>query len=293
MYQAKRLGKNRCQMFTSELREQAVRKHLIEMEFRRALCESQISVAYQPLVSLETGRLRGFEALVRWIHPTLGTISPDEFIPIAEETGHIMQMGRNVIEETCKQMKRWERAIPSSRNLTMSVNESPSQLIAPPNALRLKECMHENGIEPRRIVVEITESALMIDPLRAARNIDLLHVLGVKVHMDDFGTGYSSLANLHKFSFDALKIDRSFVSGEGDGLANPEIVETIIALAGQLNLSVTAEGIETATQERSLRSLGCDTGQGYLFSRPLSESEALAFIAADAEMGLQFHAATA
>jgi EAL domain-containing protein (putative c-di-GMP-specific phosphodiesterase class I) len=204
-----------------------------------------------------------------------------------------MQMGRNVIEETCKQMKRWERAIPSSRNLTMSVNESPSQLIAPPNALRLKECMHENGIEPRRIVVEITESALMIDPLRAARNIDLLHVLGVKVHMDDFGTGYSSLANLHKFSFDALKIDRSFVSGEGDGLANPEIVETIIALAGQLNLSVTAEGIETATQERSLRSLGCDTGQGYLFSRPLSESEALAFIAADAEMGLQFHAATA
>jgi diguanylate cyclase (GGDEF)-like protein/PAS domain S-box-containing protein len=286
MFHAKSLGKNRCLLFNSEHLARVARAHLIEMELRKALERRQLGVAYQPILSMATGRLSGFEVLARWDHPFLGIVRPDEFIAVAEDTGLIVPLGRHVMREACAQLQRWDSLAPAASSLSMSVNVSTSQLVAPADVVRIGELLEEFRLDASRLVVEVTETKLATDAVRAATTLRLIRDLGVRVHMDDFGTGYCSLSYLHEFAIDALKIDRGFVSGKGDGLANPRIVETVLALARDFGMSVTAEGIETAEQERELRALGCQFGQGYLYAKPLSAADATEWVVAETSAGV-------
>ena len=279
MYRAKVLGKDRYEVFVPELRDQVSRLLQLETALRRALDRSELSLAYQPIVSLADGRLNGFEALARWQHPELGAIEPSEFIPVAEETGLIHPLGEWVLREACAQTRRWQDAFPKCGALSVSVNVSAKQLQDQRFIDRVRGALAQSGLGAQHLRVEITESILMRDPGRAAAVLRKLRELGVKLHMDDFGTGYSSLSYLHHFPLDALKIDRSFVSGQGSaGIANPEIVHSVIALARNLGLEVIAEGIETEEQERQLRALGCTNGQGYRFARPLDAHAAARYL---------------
>jgi diguanylate cyclase (GGDEF)-like protein/PAS domain S-box-containing protein len=290
MYRAKVLGKGRYEVFVPELRAQASRLLQLETALRRTLDRSELSLAYQPIVSLADGRLSGFEALARWQHPEFGAIEPSEFIPVAEETGLIHPLGEWVLREACAQTRRWQEAFPLWGALSVSVNVSVKQLQDLRFSDRVRGALAQSGLCAQHLRLEITESMLMRDPGRAADALRTLRELGVKLHMDDFGTGYSSLSYLHQFPLDALKIDRSFVSGQGSaGIANPEIVQTVIAMARRLGLEVIAEGVETEEQERQLRALGCTSGQGYRFARPLDAPAAARYLdAAQAVRQIQF-----
>ncbi len=290
MYRAKVLGKDRYEVFMPELRDRASRLLQLETGLRCALDRSELSLAYQPIVSLAGGWLNGFEALARWQHPELGTIEPSEFIPVAEETGLIHPLGEWVLREACAQTRRWQEAFPKWNALCVSVNVSAKQLQDQRFIDRVREALAQSGLCAGPLRVEITESILMRDPGRAAAVLRKLRELGVKLHVDDFGTGYSSLSYLHQFPTDALTLARSFVSGQGSaGIATPEIVQTVIALARQLRLEVIAEGVETEEQERQLRALGCTNGQGYRFARPLDAHAAARYLdAAQAVRQLEF-----
>ncbi|MFO0954664.1 MAG: EAL domain-containing protein, partial [Isosphaeraceae bacterium] len=235
-------------------------------------------VAYQPIVSIETRRVVGFEALVRWEHPERGLVSPGEFIPAAEESGLIIPLDLWVFKEACRQMRAWHSMFIEAPPLILSVNLSCKQFGQPDLIDKLDQVIEETGIDPSCLKIEVTESMIMSQPEAAADKLRQMKERGVSLSMDDFGTGYSSLSYLHKFPFNVLKIDRSFVGRIGPGGENSEIVSTIIALAHNLNMHVVAEGVESEHQCDQLLALSCEFGQGYFFSRPLRAKDAEAYL---------------
>ena len=284
MYRAKAGGKARHQMFNQTMHEQATERLQLETELRRAVELEEFLVYYQPIVDLQTGRTAGFEALVRWRHPSGGIVPPDKFIPIVEETGLIVPLGLWIMRQSCRRLRRWQTENTHNANLTMSVNLSCKQFVQTDLAERVAEILSETEIEAGSLRLEITESHLMEDSEAAIRVMNRLRALGVKLSIDDFGTGYSSLSYLHRLPVNYLKIDRSFVGAMQTAPENREIVRTIIMLAKNLNLEVVAEGIEESGQADYLKSLGCHFGQGYFYSKPVPAEQAGALITGGASV---------
>jgi diguanylate cyclase (GGDEF)-like protein/PAS domain S-box-containing protein len=278
MYRAKALGKARYEIFDKGMHDQATKLLQVETDLRRALEREEFFVFYQPIMSLATGELRGFEALVRWRHPERGFISPVDFIPVAEETGMIVQIGEYVLREACQQMQKWQTILPSDPPLFISVNLSVKQFSQPDLVEKVGIILNETGLSPKHLKLEITESAVMENVEDATELLTRLRDLGLRISMDDFGTGYSSLSHLRRFPIDTLKIDRSFVTQMAEDGENAEIVRTIVGLAQNLGMDVVAEGVETPEQIVTLKALGCEYGQGYFFSKPLDFQKAEQFI---------------
>ncbi len=278
MYRAKDRGKARCEIFDTAMHTRAVTLLRLESDLRRALEKDELCVYYQPIVSLASGELHGFEALVRWQHPERELVSPDDFIPLAEETGLILPIGLRVLQDACNQLRKWQQYSLSNRDLIMSVNLSGKQLMQPDLIERIEEVLHESKINPWHLKLEITETVVMENPELAAVTLAKLRSLGVRLSIDDFGTGYSSLSYLNRFPVDTLKIDRSFVTSMNAADENLQIVKTIVTLAGNLGMQVVAEGVETEEQLEQLRLLKCQYGQGFLFSKPLDVTDADLFV---------------
>jgi diguanylate cyclase (GGDEF)-like protein/PAS domain S-box-containing protein len=278
MYRAKSLGKARHETFDSGMHSQAIQLLQLETDLRRAIERGEFFVVYQPIMSLESEKLRGFEALVRWHHPIRGLISPMEFIPVAEETGMIVQIGEWVLRQACAEMHRWQQLFPSKPSLFVCVNLSVKQFSQQDLIDKVSIILRETKLAPASLKLEITESAVMENVETATRMLTELRELGVLLAMDDFGTGYSSLSNLHKFPINTLKIDRSFITRMVENSENAEIVRTISGLAQNLGMDVVAEGVETREQLEILRGLGCQFGQGYFFSKPVDSEGAEDFI---------------
>jgi diguanylate cyclase (GGDEF)-like protein/PAS domain S-box-containing protein len=273
MYAAKGHGKGCAERFKPEMYA-AIRERLeLTASMRRALELGEFRVFYQPIVELRSGLVQEVEALVRWQHPDLGLVPPVEFIPLAEETGLIVPLGRWVLEEACRQASAWQAQYPSQSPLVMSVNLSGRQFADPGLVADVAGALRAAHLQPKALKLEITESIAMQDAAGAEATMRALKALGVKIAIDDFGTGYSSLQYLKRFPVDTLKIDRSFVNGLGMDEQDTAIVQSVVALAKTLHLDVTGEGIETPTQESQLRRLGVERGQGYLFARPLPAEE--------------------
>ena len=283
MYRAKALGKAHHVVFDQAMHTTVVARLRLETDLRRALERNEFWVAYQPIIALGTDRVAGFEALVRWEHPERGLVSPGDFIPAAEESGLIIPLDLWVIKEACRQMHVWHGRFTDSPPLILSVNLSSKQFAQPDLLDKIDQVLEETGINPACLKVEVTESIIMGQPETAAQKLREIKRRGVCISMDDFGTGYSSLSYLHKFPFNVLKIDRSFISRIGPDGENSEIVATIIALAHNLNMQVVAEGVETAEQLRLLRSLNCEFGQGFYFSRPMKSVDAETYITRQAK----------
>jgi diguanylate cyclase (GGDEF)-like protein len=276
MYRAKQSGRGRYQVFNTAMYFSAVELLQMQTDLRIALKRQEFVLHYQPFVSLKTGKIMGFEALARWNHPQRGWVSPIKFIPVAEDTGLIIPLGQWVLEEACRQLQLWQKHFPHFPPLIMNVNLSGKQFAQPDLIGQLKKILATSGIAANGLKLEITESVVMEDVDSAIAVLKEMKTLGVKLGIDDFGTGYSSLSYLSRFPTDTLKVDKSFVgrmelAGEGENVA---IVRTIITLAHVLGMDVIAEGVETSEQLAKLRSLGCEYGQGYFFSKPLP-SEAI------------------
>jgi diguanylate cyclase (GGDEF)-like protein len=279
MYHAKSLGRARYALFQPSMRVQAVTLLQIETDLRRAVERQELRLHYQPLVSLKTGKIVGFEALARWQHPKHGLISPAEFIPIAEDSGLITSVGYWAMLQACHQVRTWQQQFPTDPPMMISVNLSSRQF-AQPNLINQVECvLAETGLDAQTLKLEITESMVMEDIEAAIATLGQIKALNVRLGIDDFGTGYSSLSHLYRFPADTLKVDQSFVSRIGLDEENNEIVRAIVTLAHNLGMTVIAEGIETQEQLAMLRSLNCEYGQGYLFSEPLSHEAAATLIA--------------
>lgn len=277
MYRAKSAGKAQHVIFDSVMHAQVLNRMKLEADLRRGIERQEFFLLYQPIISLQTERLAGFEALVRWQQPERGMVSPAEFIPLAEETGLIIPIGHWVMQEACRQIKTWQQAYPDSFPLQVSVNLSSRQFAQPNLIEQIKSVLEETAIDPHHLKLELTESAVMDNVEAAIKQLQEIRELGIELSIDDFGTGYSSLSYLHRFPLDNLKIDRSFVS-QINNKENLEIVRTIIALARSLELEVVAEGIETVAQMTELRKLTCEYGQGYYFAKPLDKDAAGIFI---------------
>ncbi|MCA1616723.1 MAG: EAL domain-containing protein, partial [Acidobacteria bacterium] len=284
MYRAKAAGKARHEIFDKGMHARAVALLRLENDLRRAVERGEFVVHYQPIVSLLDGAIRGFEALVRWQHPERGIITPTEFIPVAEETGLIIPLGRWVLREACDRMRSWQDTFPQARGLTLSVNISGTQFMQPDLVEQVRRMLEETGFDPRLLQLEITESSVIENTETVTQMLVQLRALGVRLSMDDFGTGYSSLSYLHRFPIHTLKIDRSFISSCGRGDEN-EIVRTIILLARNMGMDVVAEGIETEQQLASLKDLRCEFGQGFLFSHPLDSDTAARLLEAGGALG--------
>jgi EAL domain-containing protein (putative c-di-GMP-specific phosphodiesterase class I) len=248
----------------------AIDRLQLEADLRHAIERGELRVVYQPILALETGRIREVEALLRWVHPERGVISPVQFIPIAEATGLIIPIGQWVLEQACLQAREWQRSSPIEPPLIVSVNLSVRQFRHPNLAGEIVRALREADLDPGCLKLEITESVVTEEGDAAVKTLWELKALGVHLAIDDFGTGYSSLNYLLRFPVDTLKIDRSFVSGLGTDDQSIAIVRSVIDLARSLNLAVTGEGIETAEQLSQLRELGCQQGQGYLFAQPIT-----------------------
>jgi diguanylate cyclase (GGDEF)-like protein/PAS domain S-box-containing protein len=279
MYRAKSLGKARYEIFDKAMHARAINLLQMETDMRRAVEREEFILHYQPIVSLENFRLRGFEALVRWQHPERGFISPMDFIPVAEETGLILQLGEFVLREACAQMQRWQKMFPVDPPLVISVNLSSKQFSQNTLINKVASIIQETGVNPLTVKLEITESVVMENIETATEMLRQLRALGVQLAIDDFGTGYSSLSYLHRFPIDTLKIDRSFVTRMSENNENTEIVRTVVVLAQNLGMDVVAEGVETNEQLVLLRKLGCENGQGYFFSKPVNSDGAKKIIA--------------
>ena len=267
MYRAKSGGKGCWETFETSMHEAAVAWLRLDHDLRRGLERQELMLFYQPIVSLETRELVGFEALARWKHPQRGMVSPGEFIPVAEETGLIVPIGRWAMETACRQLKQWQTKFPRHARLWMSVNLSKRELRDPSLVEGVKRVLRETGIDPSKLKLEITESAVMEqsdsrDVLTSIRN------LGVRLQMDDFGTGYSSLSGLHRFPLDGLKIDQAFIRNVSERRDYAAVVHAIITLARNLDMQVIAEGVETPDQVTMLQGLDCTQAQGYLFGKP-------------------------
>ncbi|MBD2327360.1 EAL domain-containing protein [Alkalinema sp. FACHB-956] len=279
MYRAKALGKACHEVFDTEMHGHVMALMQLENDLRRAIEREEFQVYYQPIVSLTTGRVTGFEALIRWQHPDRGLISPAQFIPLAEETGLIIPMGRWVLREACRQLGRWQTQYPHHQPLSVSVNLSSRQFSQAGVIEMINEILEESGLPPACLKLEITETAIMENTASAMDTLSKLKAMGVKLSVDDFGTGYSSLGYLYRFPMDVLKIDRSFISRVDIDGEKLELVRTIITLAWNLGMEVIAEGVETTKQLAQLKMLKCEYGQGYLFSKPMSPQDAEQFLA--------------
>ena len=279
MYRAKVHG-NPYEVFDTEMYINAVERLRMETGLRWALDRKEFRLHYQPIISLETGRIQGFEALIRWQHPDGDLVPPDKFIPVAEETGLIVPIGQWVISEACRQIGIWHAKFPERSDLTINVNLSSKQLMQPDVVEQIGRILKETGIHPRYLKLEITESVIMDSAEFAMTALSQLKAMGLQVQMDDFGTGYSSLSYLHRFPIDVLKIDRSFIM-EMNAKNNSKIIQTIVMFAHNMDIGVTAEGIETEEQMVQLQEMDCETGQGYYFSRPVETEAVDALIAAD------------
>ena len=273
--QAKLSG--RPQVYEQSEASAARRRFSIETELRRALDQDQLELAYQPLIDLNTGRVSGFEALARWNHPDRGEISPTEFIPVAEESGLILSLGRWAMHRAAGTLAGWDREAGEKLPLYLGVNLSAIQVARDEVADVVGDALRSSGIGGERLSLELTESAIVQDPGRATRVFEALKSLDATVAMDDFGTGYSSLAYLQRLPIDVLKIDRSFVTGMMVDQDSVAIVRAVLGLAEALGMKTTAEGIETRELATTLAALGCDAGQGFYFAQPLAADEALAF----------------
>ena len=287
MTEAKGMGRGRLVCYSSGMRERAMARLKMEADLEQAIRTGELVLHYQPEIDLATHTVAGFEALVRWRHPERGMIAPGEFIPLAEETGLILPLGDWGLTEACRQMATW-KALPGSERyaLKVSVNLSARQFGRAGLAAHVAEVLADTAVAAEDLRLEVTESSLMSNPETALETMQDLKALGVGLHMDDFGTGYSSLNHLHRYPFDTLKIDRSFIQGIGEEADSVEIVGTILDLARSLEMDVVAEGIETVEQVDRLKSLGCRLGQGYYFAKPMSAEAVSAMLAAPGESAL-------
>jgi diguanylate cyclase (GGDEF)-like protein/PAS domain S-box-containing protein len=278
MYRAKNKGRGRYEIFNTAMRDRFIASSQIEKDLRTAIERGELTVYYQPIVSLSTQQTEGFEALVRWHHPQRGIVSPAEFVPIAEETGLIVRLDSWVLQEACRQMKTWQEQYPDLSHFNVSVNLSSLQFRLPNLIDKISKILDETGLESNHLKLEITESAFIENPELAAIILEQLRELGVGLSLDDFGTGYSSLSNLYRFPVNTLKIDRSFINRIDRQREGLEIVRIIVMLGQTLGMDVVAEGIETEAQLALLQQLHCQCGQGYFFSKPLPADQASAWI---------------
>ncbi|ACK73486.1 response regulator receiver modulated diguanylate cyclase/phosphodiesterase with PAS/PAC sensor(s) [Gloeothece citriformis PCC 7424] len=278
MYYAKNNGRGKYQVFDSSMHIHALKQLQLENDLRRAIERDELVVYYQPIICLKNGTLIGVEALVRWQHPQEGMISPAEFIPIAEETGLIIELDQWVLNTACQQMRFWQEKYSDFKSITLSVNLSGRQFSQPDLIKNIDNILTQNKLEKQYLKLEITETVLIENPNSAAEMLEQLIERKVTVCLDDFGTGYSSLGYLHRFPLDVLKIDRSFVSNIETNTSNSTIIRTIITLARELEIEVIAEGIETEQQREFLQSLGCHYGQGYWFSPPVDGRELISLV---------------
>ncbi len=274
MYQAKAGGKGHYAVFNYAMHSSAVERLQLETNLRWAIEHNQFQLYYQPIIHLATGKLSGFEALIRWHHPEQGWIAPSQFIPVAEETRLILDIGAWVIAEACHQLQTWQQQWGRDLQLTMNINLSAKQFAQPELLNQIDTMLQRTHINPRALKFEITESAIMGQAQAAQETLQALKSRGIQLSIDDFGTGYSSLSYLHHFPVDTLKIDRSFLQCMQTEGGEAEIIKTIISLAHNLGMNVVAEGVETAAQIHYLRKLGCEFGQGYFFARPLTAATA-------------------
>jgi diguanylate cyclase (GGDEF)-like protein/PAS domain S-box-containing protein len=268
MHQARRYEGSYA-LFDPEMHAEAIRRIEVESELRTALEEKQFVLYYQPTIDLQTGRLTGVEALVRWQHPRRGIVPPMEFIPLAEESGLIVPLGQWAIQESCRQIRIWQKEIPANEPIALNVNLSARQLRHPNIVRDIADALDDSGLLPSRLILEITESVLMIDTTATINRLFELKSLGVRLAIDDFGTGYSSFAYLRRFPVDIIKIDKSFVDDVATEPTASALVDAMIRIGKTLSLETVAEGVELVEQAERLRTLQCDIGQGYLFSRPL------------------------
>lgn len=269
MYHAKARGKAQYQVFDTSMRDRLMKRLELEVDLHQALERGELEVYYQAKVALPSAEVTGFEALVRWHHSARGMVSPEHFIPLAEETGLILPIGQWALEQACRQAKRWHAAAPAHPPLSMHVNLSARQFQNPDLVAEVAQVLRATGMSPHALVLEITETVVMDDAASSSATLRELKALGVQLAIDDFGTGYSSLSYLRRFPVDVLKIDKAFVDGLGHDSEATAIVQAVITLAHTLGMSVVAEGIETAIQATHLHNLGCDAGQGYYFAKPL------------------------
>jgi predicted signal transduction protein with EAL and GGDEF domain len=276
MYRAKRGGRGRLEVFDQLTRTRVLERVRTTSELRHALDHDELTLVYQPIVDLETGAVARAEALLRWNHPERGLVSPDEFVPLAEESGLILPIGQWVLNAVGRQMAAWDRRPDGPlRGIRMGINISARQLVEPDLAGLVAGTLARHGIAPERIVCEITETALIDDPRRAAENVDALHAAGVLVALDDFCTGYSALEHLKRFPLSAIKLDRTFVADLATNPVDMAIVSGLVEIAEAMSIATIVEGIETSEQLTRLRAVGCDLGQGHLFS-PAVGPDALA-----------------
>jgi diguanylate cyclase (GGDEF)-like protein/PAS domain S-box-containing protein len=288
MTEAKSLGRGRLVCYSRGMRERAIARLKLEADLEQAIRTGELVLHYQPEIDLATGAVAGFEALMRWPHRERGMIPPDEFIPLAEETGLILPLGDWGLSEACRQVAAW-RSMPEAegQSLRVSVNLSARQFGRPGLAGHVADVLASTSVAPDDLRLEVTESSLMSNPDTALETMQDLKALGVGLHMDDFGTGYSSLNHLHRYPFDTLKIDRSFIQGIAEEQESMEIVGTILDLARSLRMDVVAEGIETAEQVERLKSIGCRLGQGYYFGKPMDAERVSAMLVATGESGFR------
>jgi diguanylate cyclase (GGDEF)-like protein/PAS domain S-box-containing protein len=268
MYTAKQKGKARFEIFEAAMHETVMARLGMEAELRRAIERREFVVYYQPIVRLDTAEVVGAEALVRWQHPTRGLVPPLEFIPLAEETGLIVPLGSWILKQACGQLAEWQRMRPGEEPFVMNVNLSSRQLVRDIMADEVAAAVDESGIRASWLVLEVTETVLMADPVAAAAALKQIRDLGVRVALDDFGSGYSSLSHLRRFPIDIVKIDKSFVDDVARNGVESAIARSIIELGRAMNLQTVAEGIEAGEQAETLLGLGCELGQGYFFARP-------------------------
>lgn len=284
MYRAKTLGRSRHALFDTAMHKRAVALLQLETDLRRAVALSRMPlqpqefrIHYQPIVLLETGKISGFEALVRWQHPERGLIAPTEFIPLAEDTGLIVPLGQWILAEACRQLRQWQQQFASSSSLSVSVNLSTRQFAQPSLIEQISRLLRslepQNSLVRINLKLEITESVIMENPEAAKTMLDQLKAMGIQLLIDDFGTGYSSLSYLHRFPIDTVKIDKSFISHMSTDSESAEIVRAIVSLAHNLGMNVIAEGVELTEQLNQLRLLGAEYGQGFLFAHPLDCAE--------------------
>jgi diguanylate cyclase (GGDEF)-like protein/PAS domain S-box-containing protein len=279
LHRAKAEGASRCELFDSAMRDRAIARLQLETDLRRAIEHRAFEIHYQPIVSLATGEIASFEALMRWRHPERGLVSPAEFIPVAEDTGMIFQIGRLTLIESCRQMAAWQRRFGAAAPKTVCVNVSSRQFADADLAAQILAILQQTGLCPSRLKLEITESAFLGDVAGAQVTLRRLQLMGIEWSLDDFGTGYSSLSYLQKLHVDTVKIDRSFVSRIDLERNGSEMVGAIVALAHNLGMDVVAEGVETLQQVAQLRTLGCEFAQGFYFSRAVDAAAAEGLIA--------------
>lgn len=281
LYQAKAQGKSQYELFDRVMHEQVVKRLALETDLRFAIEQQEFSTCYQPILDLRSRRIIGFEALIRWEHPLRGLISPGEFIPVAEETGAIVPIGWWVLEEACRQLQQWQEQWQVCLTVSVNVNVAGRQLLQPDFVERTLQLLGHYDLMPHCLKLEITEGSILSNTETTRAKLQALTDAGIRLCIDDFGTGYSSLSYLHRFPFDTVKIDRTFVQHLGASSEQDAIVRAIISLSQQLGMTVVAEGVETDDQVQHLLQMGCEFGQGYLFSRPVLPEQAASILFAN------------